>query len=179
MLRGLQNRQSIPDEALLHYVALFAQQSRSAAALEAILSDYFQVPVEVEQFTGAWYRLETPTQCRFEDGDEESRQLGAGAVVGDEVWDRQGSVRIKLGPMGLERYCDFLPDGSAYEPLKAVTKFFSNGEFDFEVQLTLKRDEVPECDLSAEDEEPPRLGWVTWLKSKPIDKDPADTILRL
>lgn len=176
---GLQQRQAAPDEALLHYVALLSEQSRSATALETILSDYFQVPVEVEQFTGAWYSLDEPIQCTLADDSDESRQLGQGAVVGDEIWDRQGTVRIKLGPMELSRYNDFLPDGSAYEPLLSITRFFSNGEFDFEVQLLLKRDDVPACDLDPASEKPPRLGWVSWLKTKAIDRDPGDTILRL
>jgi type VI secretion system protein ImpH len=178
---GLQHRQAVPDEALLHYAALLAQQSRSASALEGILADYFQVSVEVEQFTGSWYRLEEPIQCSFEDGDDEARQLGGGAVAGDEVWDRQGSVRVKLGPMELSRYRDFLPDGGAFQPLKSILRFFSNDEFDFDIQLLLKHAEVPVCDLSSiqEETEAPRLGWVSWLKTKAMDRDPGDTILRL
>lgn len=176
---GLQERQSVPDDAFLHYVGLLGEQSRSASALEAILRDYFEVPVEVEQFTGAWYRLDRKTQFCMQEQDSESEQLGKGAVVGDEVWDQQSSVRIKLGPMGLERYCDFLPQGSAYEPLRAITKFFSNGEFDFEAQLILDREEVPACEVGFEGDESPRLGWVTWLKSKPLDRDPGDTVVRL
>ena len=39
----------------MHYVSLVAMQSRSAVALEQMLADYFEVPVEIEQFTGAWY----------------------------------------------------------------------------------------------------------------------------
>ena len=176
---GLQDRQAVPDDAFLHYVALLAEQSRSAAALESILSDYFEVSVEVEQFTGAWYRLDQATQCSMREVTTDSELLGAGAVVGDEIWDQQSSVRIKLGPMPLQRYCDFLPDGSAYEPLKSITKFFSNGEFEFEAQLLLNRNEVPLCEFDSVGEEGPRLGWVTWLKSKPLDRDPGDTILRL
>jgi len=176
---GLQDRQAVADDALLHYVALLGEQSRSAAALEAILRDYFEVSVEVEQFTGAWYRLDRATQCCMQDDHDESQQLGRGAVVGDEIWDQRSRVRIKLGPMALSQYRDFLPDGSAFEPLRAITKFFSNGEFDFEAQLFLKREEVPTCDVGFEGEGPPRLGWVTWLKSKPIDRDPGDTVLAL
>jgi type VI secretion system protein ImpH len=176
---GLQERQSVPDDAYLHYVALLGAQVRSATALEAILRDYFEVPVEIEQFTGAWYRLDRTTQCSMQEQNTDSELLGGGAVVGDEIWDQQSSVRIKLGPMGLEQYSDFLPQGSAYEPLKAITKFFSNDEFDFEVQLLLDRDEVPACNVGFEHDVPPRLGWVTWLKSKPLDRDPGDTILRL
>ncbi len=176
---GLQDRQEIPDDALLHYVALLGQQSRSPAALEAILRDYFGVPTEIEQFAGAWYRLGPDSLCRMEDEGSESQQLGRGAVVGDEIWDQQSRVRIRLGPLTLSQYCDFLPDGSAFEPLKAIVKFFSNDEIDFEVQLVLKREDVPGCDIGYEGDTPPRLGWVTWLKSEPIDRDPAETILRL
>jgi len=175
----LQDRQSLPDEAFLHYVALLGEQSRSAAALEAILRDYFEVPVEIEQFKGAWYRLDRATQCCMQEQSTDSEQLGQGAVVGDAIWDQQSSVRIKLGPMRMAQYRDFLPTGTAYEPLRAITRFFSNGEFDFEVQLVLDCEDVPACDVGLEGDESPTLGWVTWLKSKPLDRDPGDTILQL
>ena len=43
-----------------------------------------------------------------------STQVGSGAVVGDAVWDRQGRVRVRIGPVSLEQYNDFLPGGRAY-----------------------------------------------------------------
>lgn len=176
---GLQNRQAVPDDALLHFAGLLGMQSRSAVALEAILSAYFQVPVEVEQFSGAWYRLDTATRTCMEEDDTDSQQLGGGAVVGDEIWDQRSRVRVKLGPLTLAQYRDFLPEGTAFEPLRAVTRFFCNDEFDFEVQLMLARDEAPRCEVGFEGDAAPRLGWVTWLKSAPLDRDPGDTILNL
>ncbi len=176
---GLQRRQAIPDEALLHYVALLGMQSRSAAALEQILADYFEVPVEVEQFVGAWYRLDPDSQTRVEDGDSDAECLGFGVVVGDAVWDQQSRVRIKLGPMSLSRYLDFLPEGTAYQPLRALTRFFSNDEFDFEVELILNREQVPGCEVGSLGEAAPQLGWVTWLKSAPFQREACDTILSL
>lgn len=176
---GLQDRQGVPDHALLHFTGLFGMQSRSAAALEAILSDYFQVPVQVEQFSGAWYRLDPSTQTCMNEADSELEQLGGGAVVGDEIWDQRSRVRVKLGPLTLSQYRDFLPEGTAFEPLRALTKFFSNDEFDFEVQLTLRREEAPRCEVGFEGDAAPRLGWVSWMKSKPLDRDPGDTILNL
>jgi type VI secretion system protein ImpH len=176
---ALQDRQAVPDDALLHFAGLFGMQSRSAAALEAILSDYFQVPVEVEQFSGAWYRLDPSTQTCMEEDDSDSQQLGGGAVVGDEIWDQRSRVRVKLGPLTLAQYRDFLPEGTAFEPLRALTKFFCNDEFDFEVQLMLARDEAPRCEVGFEGDAAPRLGWITWLKSAPLNRDPGDTILNL
>ena len=176
---ALANRQAVGDESLLFYTGLLAQQPRSAIALERILADYFEVPVEVEQFVGAWCSLDRDTQTRFEDSEGFSTQLGWGAVVGDEVWDLQSRVRIKLGPLPLKRYLEFLPAGSAYAPLRALTRFFSGGDLDFEVQLILEREEVPSCVLGAEGEQAPRLGWATWVKSVPLGRDPADTVLHL
>jgi type VI secretion system protein ImpH len=176
---GLQERQPVRDEALLHYVALLGLQSRSAAALEQLLSDYFEVPVEVEQFVGAWYRLDPASQSRVDEGESDGEQLGVGVVVGDEVWDQQSRVRVKVGPMPLSRYLDFLPEGSAYEPLRALTRFFSNDEFDFEVELILEREQVPACEVGSLGVAAPQLGWVTWLKSAPFEREASDTILSL
>ncbi len=176
---GLANRQAVPDAALLHYAALFGAQARSAEALEAILGGYFEVPVEVEQFAGAWYRLDPSSQCSMQDEDSDSEKLGAGVVVGDEIWDQQSRLRVCLGPLSLEQYSSFLPGGSAFEPLKALVRFFSNDEFDFEVKLVLKKEDVPKCEVGGEDRAAPRLGWVSWLKSAPLDHNPGDTILNL
>ena len=149
-------------------------------ALRAVLADYFDVPVEIEQFVGAWRGLELEDQCRFGEVESCSEQLGQGAVVGDEIWDQQSRVRIRLGPLPLGRYRQFLPTGSAYEPLRALTRFFAGDELEFEVQLVLKQDEVPRCSLGAEDESAPELGWVSWMKSGPaFNRDPSDTIILL
>jgi len=176
---GLQGRQAVLDDSLLFYSGLLAKHPRSAVALEQILNDYFDVPVEVEQFAGGWYRLDTNTQCCLEGGSSYSEQLGVGAVVGDEVWDQTARVRIKIGPLSLAQYKEFLPTGSAFQPLGVLTRFFSNDEFDFEIQLILNRHEVPHCELGAEGENAPTLGWTTWGKTKEMTKDVADTILQL
>ena len=176
---GLEDRQAVPDEALLHYVGLLAMQTRSATALEGILGDYFEVPVEVEEFVGAWYSLAPGTECRMDEAEGESQCLGGGAVVGDQIWDQQSRARIKLGPMPLVQYREFLPDGSAFESLRAIARFFVNDGVDFEVQLILKREDVPSCQIDLDSAAPPRLGWASWLKSAPLGRDPDDTILNL
>jgi type VI secretion system protein ImpH len=174
---GLQNRQAVADDSLIYYAGLLAQWPRSACALRQVLTDYFNVPVEIEQFAGGWFKLDKETQCCFEDGNTFSEQLGVGAVVGDEIWDQQSSVRVKLGPLTLTEYRDFLPNGTAFTPLRGLLGFFAGAEFDFEVQLILKREQVPACELGAEDVVAPHLGWVTWMKTAPFGRDPADTVL--
>jgi type VI secretion system protein ImpH len=176
---GLQNRQSVADDSLIYYAGLLAQWPRSASALRQVLTDYFEVPVDIEQFAGGWFQLDRETQCCFEDGVTLSEQLGVGAVVGDEIWDQQSSVRVKLGPLTLAQYQDFLPNGTAYEPLCGLLGFFAGSEFDFEIQLILKREEVPPCELGAEAGPAPQLGWVTWMKTASFGRDPGDTLLQV
>ncbi len=176
---GLQRRLPISDVTLVYYSGLLATAPRSAAALEALLADYFDVPVEVEQFVGVWRNLGSQDWCCLDAGDEESRSLGCGAVVGDEVWDQQSRVRIRLGPLTAAKYKEFLPTGSAYEPLRALTRTFGGNDIEFEAQLMLMRDETPACELGGETEAA-QLGWFTWLHSQPhFDRDAKDTVLLL
>ncbi len=177
---GLQNRQPVPDRSLLFYAGLLSMQARSATALEQLIADYFRVPVQVDQFVGAWYPLKKKDQCCFDESNSLSTQLGFGVIVGDAVWDQQCRVRIKIGPLPVERYLDFLPSGKAYDGLRAVTHFFGRGDVEFEVQLILKQEDVPHCRMGEEGPAAPRLGWFSWMKSKPtFDRNPGDAIFLL
>jgi type VI secretion system protein ImpH len=176
---GLQERLAVPDDAFLFFAGILGQRPHSAHALELLLNDYFEVPFEVIQLVGGWFRLDDTTECCIGERSTPSEQLGLGAVVGDEVWNQQASARIRIGPLDLENYLDFLPNGSAYEPLRALLRFWTNEEIDFEVQLILEREEVPRCQLGGEGDGAPQLGWVTWMKSKSMERHPEETIFNV
>jgi len=176
---GLQERLAVPDDAFLFFAGILGQRPHSAHALELLLNDYFEVPCEVIQLVGGWFRLDATTECCIGERSTPSEQLGLGAVVGDEVWNQQASARIRIGPLDLENYLDFLPNGSAYKPLRSLLRFWTNEEIDFEVQLILAREEVPRCQLGGEGDSAPQLGWVTWMKSKPMERHPEETIFNV
>lgn len=172
-------RLPVPAQSLVFYGGLLALQTRPAAGLEQLLRDYFDVPVTVEQFVGAWYALDPETQTSVGGSLDASGQLGLGAVAGDEVWDPQARARLRIGPLSRARYDEFLPTGSAYPALLAIARFYANDQVDFEVQLVLERDEVPGCVLGADGDGAAPLGWVTWLRTKPMERDPDETVLAL
>jgi len=176
---GLRDRQSIEDEALMPFVSLLAMQSRSAQSLEQVLAAYFEVPIQVMQFTGTWYSIDESTQCAMDDKEDASCQIGIGAVAGDAVWNPPGRARIRLGPVPLETYREFLPEGSAFQAVRAITRFFTNDCLDFELQLVLERKDVPTVELNSDAGAPARLGWTSWAKTAPMGMDPDDTILAL
>jgi type VI secretion system protein ImpH len=119
--------------------------------------------------------VEEEAQCALGSGETASEQVGYGAMVGDEVWDQQSRVRIRLGPLTLEQYRDFLPGGEAHRRLKALTKFYAGGEFDMEAQLVLRREETPVCGLDGE----VQLGWTSWSHAREMERDPGETVLEL
>jgi type VI secretion system protein ImpH len=176
---GLAGRQEVSDEALLFRCGLVSAHSCSASGLRALLIDYFDVPVEIEQFVGRWHPIDEDTRCRFSDTGSDSERLGLGTVLGDEIWDQQSCVRVRLGPLTLKQYMEFLPDGSAHKPLRALIRFFAGTGLDCELQLVLKKEEAPPCELGADSATAPRLGWLTWVRSAPMQRDPDDSILQI
>jgi len=176
-LRGLLE---IPDHHLRFYAGLLGLKQRNAAALRRILEDYLEVPAQIEQFVGGWYSLSEESQvCLDDEPDELSPRLGEQTVVGDEFWDPQARVRIKIGPLRRSRYEDFLPGRKGHQALRALTTFFSDDQFDFEVQLILAKEDVPPVRLGAEGEDGTPLGWCTWIRTRPFDRDADETTFTL
>ena len=176
---SLADRQEVDDRSLLYFAGILALQPRSAVAFEHFLQEYFGVPVELQQFAGAWYDLPPDAQCELIDEEDAPRRLGLGAVAGDQIWDHSSRARIRIGPLALARYRDFLPGTRTHRALRALTRFYSGGQIDFDVQLILARDQVPTYELGADGEGQLPLGLCSWAKTGEFEHDPDDAILFL
>jgi type VI secretion system protein ImpH len=159
------------------FSALPGPQRRSAFALELLVEGRFGVPAEVEPFIGGWIRLSEDDLCAL-GSEAASTRLGWGAVVGDEYWDPHARVRVRLGPLDRETFDAFLPGGAHHEKLRDLCRFFVHDQFVVEACLVLERDDVPDCVVSDE-LDGPALGWSTWLRTRPLDRDPDETLLTL
>jgi type VI secretion system protein ImpH len=168
----------IAPEAAAFYTGLLAAEPRSAVALEQMISDYFGVPVAIEQFVGGWYRIGETDQTAL-DEPAASSQLGFGAVVGDEIWDMQARVRVRIGPLSRAQFDAFLPTGHAHDTLAQLVRLYSNDQFDFEAQLILEKEQVPGLHLGDEELAGPKLGWSTWIRTAPRRNNAEETVLAL
>jgi type VI secretion system protein ImpH len=160
----------VEDAAILHYAGLLARRPRTAAGLSAVLADYFQAPVEVRQFHGQWLQLEPPDQSQL--GCELGHcQLGEDMVIGERIWDVEGHIRIRLGPLDYDHFIEFLPHRAPVSASKAffllshLTRLFIGPTLDFDVQLLLEAESVPDCILGDKAGPGCRLGWNTWLRA--------------
>ncbi len=177
--RGVADRTALPDRAYLAYTGLLGRHTRSAASLQQLLEDFFALPVKVEQFAGMWRRLPETDQTIFSDTARAGERLGVATVVGSEIWDQHGRIRVVLGPMPLAMYLSFLPGHAAYRDLETWMRFFTSGQYEVEIQLVLHREEAPACVLGATTPEGPRLGTVSWLKTRSLSRDPGDAVFLL
>jgi type VI secretion system protein ImpH len=168
--RPLRGRHEFPDDALLFYAGLFAQRHRPAVVLGALLRDYFAVPVEVRQFVGRWLTL-APVDRSTAGASGSNNALGASTILGSKVWDEQGMIEIRVGPLSFPEFLSHQPDGPSSVPLAQMVRLFVDGEFDVRVRLVLRADEVPPCRLSSEPGLGTRLGRYSWPKSAEFDRD--------
>ncbi|MBX6314335.1 MAG: type VI secretion system baseplate subunit TssG [Isosphaeraceae bacterium] len=174
-LEPLRGRHEFPDAAPRYYAGIFAQRHRPVVMLEALLRDYFGLPVVVCQFEGHWLRLEPGDRSTLGVSGQHN-QLGASLILGRRVWDEQGKFRLRVGPLSFEQFLVYLPDGPNFRALTQMTRLYGDGEFAFDVQLVLKAEEVPGCRLSSSPGAGPRLGRFAWLKSREFTKDAEDAV---
>jgi type VI secretion system protein ImpH len=174
--KGLRGRMSVPDESLLPYAGLIAQKPHSCNALENVLSDYFGTTAKIQQFCGQWLVLEKSDYTRL---GRQNSKLGESAIAGTRVWDQQSKFRVCLGPLDFNQFQAFLPNGSAYQPVKSIVKFMVGLELDFDVRLVLKKKQVPGSILTTRAQRKPMLGWTTFLKTKPFKADDEQVILQV
>ncbi|HTH97156.1 MAG TPA: type VI secretion system baseplate subunit TssG [Stellaceae bacterium] len=175
----LRGRLSLPDEVLLYYAGLFGQQPRAAISLERMLADACGLPVKIEQFAGRWIAIPQDEQTNLARGGKQPsyNRLGIDTVAGARMWDVQGQFRIVLGPLTRRQFLDHLPGRPGLQRLVELTRLYAGPELGFDVQLVLRRQEVPDCVLDGTVEAGPRLGYDGWLASLPMMEDPKDTII--
>ncbi len=164
--RGLDEHLAVSPVRLFRYAGLLSQRPRSAAGLKGQLRDFFEgIPTDVEQCVGRWLTIQPNDRNQIGLG---KCRLGRDFLLGERIFDRSGKFRVQLGPVGFDDYCRFLPGSRDVEQLAEVTRFYCQDPFDFDVELTLKGEEVPETPVGAHGILG-RLAWTSWLKSAPCE----------
>ncbi|WP_339948163.1 type VI secretion system baseplate subunit TssG [uncultured Albimonas sp.] len=155
---GFVDRDAMPDLARRHLAGLLAAAPRSESGLSAILSRFFEAPVEIESFVGDWLHLEPHDRGRLG-----SAALGRDANLGAKVWSREARFRIRIGPLSLPDYERLLPGGESLRRLAALVRAFAGEALDWDLNLTLRREAVPPPALGGG----VRLGMTAWIGRRP------------
>lgn len=165
---------SIDDESMAYFAGMLRQRPVSATALQSMLSQYFRTTVKVEQFVGKWYTLPVSQHSRL---GGSNAALGKTMMVGERVWQRNLRVRIRVGPLTRKRYLAFLPGSELAAALQKILALATSYQFEYEIRPILRAEDVRPCQIGGDEE--PRLGFDTFLCTRPATEDRDDTVFEL
>lgn len=170
---GLTNRLQaqaggVADDALAYYAGLLQQRVVGARHLQAVLSDYFGVPVRLREFMGRWFALERSNRSVL---GQSQVTLGRDTLVGERVWQRDLRAQLTIGPMTHEQHRRFLPGGPGERALKAFLNLATGTGVEYEVRLRLQAEHVPAAQLGDAPASAAQLGWNSFLLSGPSQED--------
>lgn len=172
---GLRGRLEIPDEFAIEFAGVFSQNPKNPASLARMLESFFGIPVRVIQFVGQWLSLSAENQSEMPTlGSPSGKhcQLGQSFILGERVWDLASKFRLRLGPLDRNQFNSFLPGGENLVLISQMVRLYIGNQLDFDLQLELRADAVPSIQLG----ENSRLGHDTWVVSKPVEENKADTV---
>jgi type VI secretion system protein ImpH len=92
-----------------------------------------------------------------------NNRLGIDTITGEEIEDRMGKFRIRLGPMSQEEFLRFTPGHAGYDMLLTLAEFYITEPLAYDLELVLAADQAQTVSLG----DPVRsaLGVTTWVFS--------------
>jgi type VI secretion system protein ImpH len=166
----LASRDALPDQYKRFFAGRLVPQARNAEGLEGFLEHYFGVAVRVVEFVVGWMRVPEDAHLRM---GASMASLGSNAMLGAHARGAQQRFRLRIGPLTQSEFNGFLPGGDALKQLTAAVKLYAGEEKGWDVQLVLKREEVPLSHLGRG----ARMGLNAWMGRYPRPADADEAVL--
>ncbi|MGF1462455.1 MAG: type VI secretion system baseplate subunit TssG [Maricaulaceae bacterium] len=145
----------------------------SAGALKGVLETATGLPVTIKTFQGDWAEIAEEDQSRL---SQAYVRLGVDALAGARYWNAQSRFRVVLGPLDRTAFDRYVEPSDDRARLMDVIRLAAGPTLGFDVQLVLRRDDVPTARLDPE--HPPRLGRTGWLFIAQRDRDAEEAVVR-
>ena len=150
---------------LLPYLGLLSLRVHSAALIESVLRYYF---MHEALFLEQWVaRTVEVCQTQRNHLGRANSALGDDLVLGHRIADRSGKFRVHVRALCWERFHDFLPTGSAYQPLRSLVRLALRDPLDYDLSLMLAQGQIKALHIG--ENTVCRLGWTTWLAHEQAD----------
>lgn len=159
-------------DVLACYAAAFRTRPTSALAIATVLTEYFDVPIEIEQFVGCWDHLADEARTIL---GRTAPTLGRGAALGQRLWRRDLRIRLNIGPLDEAGRDRCLPNGEMAAAIRRMLQRFGLANLQCEVRLLLQPQCVRPVVLRASSSSH-RLGWGSFLTT--IEGAPAGADVR-
>ncbi|RUS59685.1 type VI secretion system baseplate subunit TssG [Pseudorhodobacter sp. E13] len=167
--KGFNNRDEMPDMAKRHFVGHLTPGPKHAHGLVSIISGFVRAPVTLQQFVGQWLELEPGD--RWQLGSRVG--LGLGTSIGSKVWSHAAKFRLRIGPLTLKDFERMMPGSPSLARLEAIVRNYVGDTLDWDINLVLRREEVPQAVLG----QTTMLGHTSWIGTRTGDTDADDLYL--
>ncbi|WP_042337500.1 type VI secretion system baseplate subunit TssG [Paraburkholderia ferrariae] len=160
-------RSCLPTHARYSAAAHLVREARNPDGLAAMLSNYFGIPMRVEEFVSHWIRLADSEHTKL-GVPGPTAIMGECAQLGEAIPDRQHKFRLVVGPLDLDQYLRLTPHGEDLTTFVEWVRAFVGHEYAWEVKLLVK----PRAAPPARADTSQRLGYSTWL-GEAMDEQPV------
>lgn len=152
-------RRVVPDAyRLIRYIGLLTQFPRSAVGLKVLLQDALG-DVCVQVISCVQRKAKIPRDQRLFLGSS-GHCLGQDSYLGEEIEDRMGKFRLRIGPLNSRQFQGLLPGRGECEKLAFLTRFYVTDPLEYDAELVLAEGKTQCACLGAP--EWSRLGLDTW-----------------
>lgn len=184
-LPSTRSQRSFSDDVFADSVGLLSRPVRSASAIRRCVAAQFGVEVEVSEFIEERVHLPREIQTRLGGLGTGYNVLGRSAVAGTSVPAYRQRFEIQLGPLTrteFELLCPFndtneqnsaVPKNIMFRRLADLVGSILGRPLDFDVRLKVQAEAVQPTQLGST-----RLGFDSWVCSKPSDQTRQDTMKR-
>lgn len=159
-------RKSLPVERdnLLGLAGILGRPARSAIAIQGALRSFFGLPVVVQQFQGEWLSIPEDTQSQLPGKLRPmgmNCELGKNVILGSQGWQIQSKFTVLIQEIAYDQLMELQPGGRKMKQLRALTRFLTRNEYDFDIVITTDAVSIPLLTLDDNPAKPPLLGWNT------------------
>jgi type VI secretion system protein ImpH len=155
-------QRALPAHAQLAASAHLVREARNPDGLRMTLARYFGVPVAIDEYVFHWIDV-APEDHSYMGKPGSAATMGDGAMLGEQVPDRQHRFRIVIGPLDIDEYLRFTPRGAELPRLVDWVRSFISREFEWELELRIRAQSAPPAVMGG----PQQLGWSGWLGRSP------------
>lgn len=152
----------LPSHARLSASPHLIREARNPDGMAATLSHYFGVPVRIEEYLFHWMARPVDRQSQL-GVPGASSTMAVDAMLGSHIPDRQSKFRIVMGPLDLDAYLGFTPQGTQLLRLIEWVRAFVGQETCWELELKIKRESASPAVMGGAQQ----LGWSGWLGASP------------
>lgn len=155
-------RTQIPDAfSLFRYLGLFSQMPRSALGLETILKDVLG-GMTVAVIPCIERKARIPDDQRLVLGSTAYR-LGNNSILGEQISDRMGKFRVRIGPLNNREFSAFYPGSDSYNQATLLVNMYVLDSLEYDVEVILAKGQAKTVCLG--EAACSELGLNTWIFS--------------